>query len=303
MLQLVLAALLLVEAAQLVACSPVPGASQQDDIIELVKYLDSNPETLEELLAKDHAVLEGDLVLSSDRNAVSRVWPTSVIPYVIGPDLAAKRQEIVSAMAMVSEHTCMSFPERTYEADYLHFMHSKGCASFVGYHGGKQSMFIGPKCIVGNIVHEILHALGFYHEHTRMDREQYIKILPNNIMAGMERNFKIQDGVTFDLRYDVKSILHYGSDFFSANGRPTIVANTATAEMGQRVKMTETDIKRVGILYHCDSPKSWMRDIPVNNTAEEEQTPAPSSWVTLQQLNNATRGQNGTSSGMDQSNY
>lgn len=66
----------------------------------------------------------------------------------------------------------------------LHLLSCSSCASYVGFIGGEQPVFIGPPCIVGNIVHEILHALGFHHEHTRTDREQYIKILPQNIMAG-----------------------------------------------------------------------------------------------------------------------
>lgn len=58
------------------------------------------------------------------------------------------------------------------------------CASYVGFIGGEQPLFVGPPCIVGNIVHEVLHALGFHHEHTRKDREQYITVVPNNIMKG-----------------------------------------------------------------------------------------------------------------------
>lgn len=58
------------------------------------------------------------------------------------------------------------------------------CSSYVGFVGGEQPVFVGPPCRVGNIAHELLHALGFHHEHTRMDREQHVTILPHNIMAG-----------------------------------------------------------------------------------------------------------------------
>lgn len=58
------------------------------------------------------------------------------------------------------------------------------CASYVGFIGGAQPVLVGPLCFMGNIVHEILHALGFHHEHTRKDRDQYITILSHNIMEG-----------------------------------------------------------------------------------------------------------------------
>ncbi|XP_056289198.1 astacin-like metalloendopeptidase [Pseudoliparis swirei] len=188
MLQLVLTALLLAGAQQ-GSCTPLRDVSQHDELFQLVMYLDSNPETLEELLSKDRALTEGDMVLSDDRNAVTSRWPTTAIPYVISPRLAGQRADIVAAMEMLSDQTCLSFLKRRSERDYLHFVRSFGCASFVGYDGGEQQIFIGSSCLVGNIVHEILHAMGFYHEHTRMDRDQYIKILYNNIMAGMEINY------------------------------------------------------------------------------------------------------------------
>uniref|UniRef100_A0A3B4TRI3 Metalloendopeptidase n=1 Tax=Seriola dumerili TaxID=41447 RepID=A0A3B4TRI3_SERDU len=216
--------------------------------------MESNPETLEELMSND-AMIEGDMILSTDRNAVETTWPTQEIPYAISPELAGRTSDILAAMAMVSEHTCVSFHKRITETNYLLFKASRGCASYVGFVGGEQPVFVGPPCMVGNIAHEVLHALGFHHEHTRTDREQYITVLPHNIMAGMEKNFKKQEGKTFDLPYDISSIMHYGSGFFSSNGLPTIVPNTDVKQMGQRVKMTNRDVERVRHLYNCDASK------------------------------------------------
>ena len=51
------------------------------------------------------------------------------------------------------------------------------------------------------MAHEIMHALGFYHEHMRPDRDDYVTINENNIKAAMIHNFKKGDYKTYDF-YD-----------------------------------------------------------------------------------------------------
>lgn len=52
-------------------------------------------------------------------------------------------------------------------------------------------MSLGTGCIYkGVIIHELMHALGFWHEQSRADRDSYVYVLWNNIIPGMEYNFK-----------------------------------------------------------------------------------------------------------------
>ena len=61
-------------------------------------------------------------------------------------------------------------------------------------------------------MHEIMHALGFYHEHARSDRDKYIKIIRKNVRKGLHQNFDFQndDKSTRNFNYDYDSLMHYG---------------------------------------------------------------------------------------------
>ncbi|XP_024154726.1 zinc metalloproteinase nas-4 isoform X1 [Oryzias melastigma] len=254
LLQLLLL-LLLAEAMRNVNSGPLKGAKKVSHSKEELKK-QHDPETLEEMLNEDYALVEGDILLKNSRNVVGNRWPMLSIPYDISPEINGRTRDILAAMAMVSDHTCLSFHRRNdSQHDYIFFKIGHGCASYVGFRGGAQNVFVAPECSVGNIAHEILHTLGFQHEHTRMDREKYITILTQNIISGMENNFQTYNGETFNLQYDYASIMHYGRKFFSSNGEPTIVPNKDVEDMGQRTRLTPSDIQRVLLLYGCDSLK------------------------------------------------
>jgi hypothetical protein len=57
---------------------------------------------------------------------------------------------------------------------------------------------------------------------------------------------------TLDLQYDYESVLHYGNNFFSKNGRPTILATTMPwVTLGQRNAMSKLDYAKINVLYDC----------------------------------------------------
>ncbi|CAL8386690.1 unnamed protein product [Boreogadus saida] len=241
-----------------VQCGPVSNHGNEvfgDLYANAINYAQENTETLEEILAFDKAIIEGDIIMPSDRNAVDAVWPavngTVSVAFVIHPDLVHMTNSMLKAMDMVSEHTCVSFHKRSTEPDYMLFYPRKGCASYVGYQGGEQKLYIGPTCTFGNVAHEILHALGFHHEHTRLDRNEHIQVIENNIQTGKDSNFDMKDGKTFGIPYDTSSIMHYGGRFFSKNGLPTITLLKHSSEMGQRTHLTPQDMKRIRVLYQC----------------------------------------------------
>lgn len=62
-------------------------------------------------------------------------------------------------------------------------------------------------------MHELGHALGFFHEQARPDRDRFVKVLWQNVQQKEKYNFKKatpQMTVSFNKPYDYASIMHYG---------------------------------------------------------------------------------------------
>jgi hypothetical protein len=103
----------------------------------------------------------------------------------------------------------------------------------------------------GIVIHELMHALGVYHEHSRIDRDNYIKINMENIENEHESKFVIYNGETFLSPYDIYSIMHYDSYAFSKNGLPTIEAiNPSIGMLDGSEEMTINDAQMIRNLYN-----------------------------------------------------
>lgn len=103
---------------------------------------------------------------------------------------AQQRSVIYDAMEDYHKYTCIKFkPYTGEENDYIRITAgNSGCWSSVGRIGGRQDVNLQvPGCITkkGTVIHELMHAVGFLHEQSRYERDDYVYIQWQNILSGI----------------------------------------------------------------------------------------------------------------------
>ncbi|KAK5644644.1 hypothetical protein RI129_005944 [Pyrocoelia pectoralis] len=203
----------------------------------LLTSVNANP-----LIVDDHNLwqrsgkFEGDMVLAPwQKNGVIDTtlrWPHRNIPYEISD---------VFGMSLYLNN----------DGD------ATGCWAQVGRLGGRQELNLQTNGCVWNhtIVHEFLHAAGFYHQQSSVDRDEYVTIFWENILEGMAYNFDKYNAdfiTSFNESYDYASIMHYGMYAFTSNNKPTILPKyDASIPIGVTSVMSEIDIRKLNKMYEC----------------------------------------------------
>ncbi|XP_037635924.1 zinc metalloproteinase nas-31-like [Sebastes umbrosus] len=219
---------------------------------------------------------EGDVFVANARNARkcnNCRWPklseTVQVPYAISDSFStSEKMMIENAINTFHLSTCIRFVARQAQTDYIMIVKKSGCWSWVGRVGSSQELSLGTGCVYNGIIqHELIHALGFWHEQSRRDRDAHILINFANIKPEHIRNFETHDTNNLEVPYDYSSVMHYTPKDFSKNGGDTIIPIDPSAQIGQREGMTENDILKINKLYDCKAyrPKYGEWDNELNN--------------------------------------
>jgi hypothetical protein len=147
-------------------------------------------------------------------------WPGGVIPYDISKLTDAQQLQVKRAMQRwLDTGARLKFVPRTTETEYVNFTGKTDAGnntSVVGYREGARTDI--------NITafwweqgewmpaHELGHVLGFFHEHERWDRDQYVTIHYENIKPGRESDYDWipkTNWIVSSTTYDYRSIMHY----------------------------------------------------------------------------------------------
>jgi NAD-dependent dihydropyrimidine dehydrogenase PreA subunit len=184
-------------------------------------------------------------------------WPGNRLRFFISNEVQHEAAKIRNAMSNFQRQigNCVVFEEiRQPGGDYVHIMNGGdgACYSMVGRIGGKQDLSLGRGCtnVDSTIQHEFMHALGFYHEQSRPDRDNHIFIdFDRTEEDYCSQYMKCQACVTVT-PYNVFSIMHYDSYGFGCNGQASMFTKSRQLIPYNEV-VQQTDIANVKWLYGC----------------------------------------------------
>lgn len=230
-------------------------------------------------------------------------WPGGVVPYVLPAPIGKKAeqasiQRIISSFAHYHQHTSIRFvPRLPTHSNYIKIQWGEGCASMVGLQEtGPQLVTLEMMgdtvqlsedgatdktagCSVGDIIHEMGHAIGFSHEQQRSDRDKFLDVKTENIkpeFLSFSGGYAASATKIDILPYDYGSIMHYepaGAEVFKTHcmsaSCSALIPKAAEYQkwkaesnyghdtvLGQKDGLSHTDLKEISILFGTKSGAS-----------------------------------------------
>lgn len=261
----------------------VPTASQRSEtqeFLDLIARAQSREEVYstpaKHLIAENidgQWIAQGDLLISQNqlveetKNSEFRLaffkrvnyWPNNTVPFFIDPSLTG--EPILEAISVLHRHTNLRFIDHIDETDFIYFKPTERrvCLSYLGRQGGEQEILLNPSyCRMGNILHEIMHALGFVHEHSREDRDEYVNIHWDAIHPDKQGQFqKLSSDISlpysFELAFDFDSVMLYSSRAFTIGPRPGMTKKDGSEFAANRTNLSFGDVEKINAVYPAES--------------------------------------------------
>ncbi|RWS20573.1 astacin-like metallopeptidase 2 protein, partial [Leptotrombidium deliense] len=110
---------------------------------------------------------------------------------------------------------------------------------------------------IGTAIHELMHAIGFFHNHMRADRDQYLLIHWANIKQEFRNQFTLLKAYEAKIYtpFDYDSIMQYGPRAFSVNGFLKTITpknlKVTLKESYERKSLSNYDAISINKMYGC----------------------------------------------------
>ncbi|XP_055643679.1 hatching enzyme 1.2-like [Toxorhynchites rutilus septentrionalis] len=215
---------------------------------------------------------QGDILLPAQESRVvirqeAARWPEATVPYkIVGNFSLFEKMTLKSAMDQYHSKTCVRFVEYTNQPYFITISNGDtGCYSYVGFHANNlyhQVNLQTPYCMyrVGTPVHELLHALGAFHEFSRPDRDDWISINRSALLPEyqtdqfFENNFVVLPSdqvLTYNIAYDYGSVMHYSRYAGAASPNSPVMINKKPwfGDFGSETGLKQSDITMVNAMY------------------------------------------------------
>uniref|UniRef100_A0A0N4ZZT6 Zinc metalloproteinase n=1 Tax=Parastrongyloides trichosuri TaxID=131310 RepID=A0A0N4ZZT6_PARTI len=189
-------------------------------------------------------------------------------PIEYDTDYRVNLTTVQKALKNIEAETCLSFKKVSqFSGPGLKFVYGSGCVSFIGKVSDNrpQEVSLGKNCdYVVVAQHETSHALGVIHEMTRPDRGNHITVNTQNIDPRVMFNFEqnpADRSLTYGLRYDYGSVMHYDRLAGSANSQMVMVPKKLhyLQTIGQREEFGFNDAKQLNLHYCSDKCKNKLK--------------------------------------------
>jgi uncharacterized protein (TIGR03437 family) len=225
----------------------------------------------------------GKLLRSVVIDNENRRWPGAVVHYVIDSGMR-NPQRAVDAIRHWEERTPFRFVERTSESAYVRIRSvDSGCSSAVGRTGGEQHVNLADGCSTVTTVHELGHAIGFWHTQARLDRDRHVRVRYENIerAAWGQYDSRLSDGVDLG-PYDYNSVMHYTDRGFASKPGPTMQSVPLGIPLGVTSGLSAADAAAAYQLAGQSPPEVTITTAPPGLTVvvdgEEYTTPVRFPW-------------------------
>ncbi|WKY09015.1 hypothetical protein Q1695_001848 [Nippostrongylus brasiliensis] len=207
-----------------------------------------------------------------DKNYPQTTWPNRKVPYGYERGVNAKAMTAMDKAAKLwTKDTCIDIYRDNTANESIRVINGVGCWSYAGKTGGRQNLSLGQGCeTVGTAAHELGHALGFFHTHSRHDRDQHITVVEKNIDEDWLNQFTLQTKETNDnygLPYDYGSLMQYAASSGTKEKKPTTFSMIPNQDMkyidtlGSHI-ISFIDLYMMNVHYNCTDicPKvDWAR--------------------------------------------
>ncbi len=182
-------------------------------------------------------------------------WVGAEVAYSFDPRFV-NPERVQRVLAYFNEYTPVRFVPFTNQKDSLVFSpgQSNLCLSYVGMIGGHQPIYLDDRCYDKEITHEIMHALGFIHEHSRPDRDQFVRVNWDKIEEDKQSQFEAAPAAMAvpqkNRPFDFQSVMIYQpTEFARIRGDLTIESLTGAKIEPSASGLSPEDLARLVNLY------------------------------------------------------